>query len=160
MTSQPSLFDRNSTAQDILAHPAFQEALSLYLTPPKRTPISSWSALNTYLKVHMQGEVREQFRVLFLDKKNCLIADEIQNYGTVDHAPVYPREVMRRALELGASAMILAHNHPSGDPTPSSADVDMTKQLKAAAATLNLKIHDHVVVGSQGVASLTALGLM
>jgi DNA repair protein RadC len=98
----------------------------------KRTVISSWSALLAYTRVAMAHEAREQFRVLFLDKKNQLIADEVMNEGTVDHAPVYPREVMRRALELSASAVILAHNHPSGDPTPSAADVTMTRQVADA----------------------------
>jgi DNA repair protein RadC len=102
---------------------------------------------------------REQFRVLFLDKKNQLIGDEVMNEGTVDHAPVYPREVMRRALELSASAIILAHNHPSGDPTPSPADVAMTRQVADAGKVMGVVVHDHIVVGRDGVASLKALGL-
>jgi DNA repair protein RadC len=125
----------------------------------RRAVISSWSALLAYAKVAMAGAPREQFRVLFLDKKNQLIADEVMNEGTVDHAPVYPREVMRRALELSASAVILAHNHPSGDPTPSAADVDMTRQVVAAGAPLRIAVHDHIVVGRDGVASLKSLGL-
>ena len=112
------------------------------------------------VKTALAHEAREQFRVLFLDKKNQLIADEIMNRGTVDHAPVYPREVVRRALELSASAVILVHNHPSGDPTPSSADVDMTRQIVEAARPLRITIHDHLVVGRDGVASFKALGLM
>jgi DNA repair protein RadC len=96
----------------------------------------------------------------FLDKKNQLIADEVQNRGTVDHAPVYPREVVRRALELSASAVILVHNHPSGDPTPSSADVDMTRQVIEAARPLRIAVHDHLVVGRDGTASFKALGLI
>ncbi len=103
---------------------------------------------------------REAFRVLFLDKKNQLIADEILNQGTVDHAPVYPREVMRRALELSAGALILVHNHPSGDPTPSAADVEMTRRIVEAGRALDISIHDHVVVGRADVASFKALGLM
>jgi DNA repair protein RadC len=95
----------------------------------------------------------------FLDKKNQLIADEVMNQGTVDHAPVYPREVMRRALELSSSSIILVHNHPSGDPAPSSADVQMTKQVVDAGRSLNIVVHDHLVVGREGVASLKALGL-
>ena len=126
----------------------------------KRTVISSWTALLAYVKTALAHEAREQFRVLFLDKKNQLIADEIMNRGTVDHAPVYPREVVRRALELSASAVILVHNHPSGDPTPSSADVDMTRQIVEAARPLRIAIHDHLVVGRDGVASFKALGLM
>ena len=125
----------------------------------KRTVISSWSALLAYARVAMAGAPREQFRVLFLDKKNQLIADEVMNEGTVDHAPVYPREVMRRALEMSASAVILAHNHPSGDPTPSAADVDMTRQVVEAGRALRIAVHDHIVVGREGVASLKALGL-
>jgi DNA repair protein RadC len=126
----------------------------------KRTVISSWSALLAYVKTAMAHEAREQFRVLFLDKKNQLIADEVQNRGTVDHAPVYPREVVRRALELSASAVILVHNHPSGDPTPSSADVEMTRQVIDAARPLRISVHDHLVVGRDGTASFKALGLI
>jgi len=126
----------------------------------RRCVISSWSALTGYLKVSMAHLEREAFRVLFLDKKNQLIADEVMGEGTVDHAPVYPREVMRRALELSASALILVHNHPSGDPTPSSADVDMTRQVIEAGRALRIAIHDHVVVGAQGIASFKALGLI
>ncbi|MDO9335164.1 MAG: DNA repair protein RadC [Caulobacter sp.] len=126
----------------------------------KRTVISSWTALLAYVKLALAHEPREQFRVLFLDKKNQLIADEIQNHGTVDHAPVYPREVMRRALELSASNVILVHNHPSGDPTPSHADIDMTRQIVEAGRTLRIGVHDHLVVGREGVASFRSLGLM
>ena len=126
----------------------------------KRTVISSWSALLGYVRVALANEAREQFRVLFLDKKNQLIADEVMNRGTVDHAPVYPREVVRRALELSASAVILVHNHPSGDPTPSRADVDMTRQVIEAGRSLSIAVHDHLVVGREGVASFKALGLL
>ena len=126
----------------------------------KRPLISTWSALLAYVKVAMAAAPREQFRVLFLDKKNQLIADEVMNEGTVDHAPVYPREVVRRALEMSASAVILAHNHPSGDPTPSKADVEMTRMVIEAARPLHITVHDHIVVGRDGVASLKALGLI
>lgn len=126
----------------------------------KRTAITSWSALLAYVKLALAHEPREQFRVLFLDKKNHLIADEVMNEGTVDHAPVYPREVARRALELAASSVILLHNHPSGDPTPSHADVEMTRQVMAAVRALNIVVHDHLVVGREGVASFKALGLI
>ena len=126
----------------------------------KRTVISSWTALLAYVRMSLQHEPREQFRVLYLDKKNQLILDEIQNRGTVDHAPVYPREVVRRALELSASAMIIVHNHPSGDPTPSRADIDMTKQVIEAARSLSVQVHDHLIVGREGVASFKQLGLM
>jgi DNA repair protein RadC len=126
----------------------------------RRPVISSWSALLAYVKAALAHEAREQFRVLYLDKKNQLIADEVMNRGTVDHAPVYPREVVRRALELSASAIILVHNHPSGDPTPSGADVDMTRQIVEAAKALRISVHDHLVVGRDGTASFKALGLM
>jgi DNA repair protein RadC len=125
----------------------------------KRTVIGSWSALLAYLKTALANEPREQFRVLFLDTKNRLILDEIQNRGTIDHAPVYAREVMRRALELSASSVILVHNHPSGDPTPSGADIDMTRQVVEAGRSLKISVHDHLVVGREGVASFKALGL-
>lgn len=125
----------------------------------KRTVISSWSALLGYVRVALANEPREQFRVIFLDKKNQLIADEVMNRGTVDHAPVYPREVMRRALELSSSSIILVHNHPSGDPTPSRADIDMTQQIVEAGRSLRISVHDHLVVGREGVASFKALGL-
>lgn len=125
-----------------------------------RPVISSWTSLLAYVETSLAHEAREQFRVLFLDKKNQLIADETMNRGTVDHAPVYPREVVRRALEVSASAVILVHNHPSGDPTPSSADVDITRQIVEAARPLRIAIHDHLVVGRDGVASFKALGLM
>lgn len=125
----------------------------------RRCVISSSSALLAYLRVVMAAEPREHFRVLFLDKKNALIADELMGAGTVDHAPVYPREVVRRALELNASAVILAHQHPSGDPTPSAADVDMTRKVVDAARALNIAVHDHIVVGGDSTASLKALGL-
>lgn len=125
----------------------------------KRPVISSWSALLAYVKAALAHEPREQFRVLFLDKKNQLIADEVLGRGTVDHAPVYPREVMRRALELSASAVILVHNHPSGDPTPSGADIEITREIVNAGRTLRIAVHDHLVVGREGVASFKALGL-
>ncbi len=124
-----------------------------------RTVISSWTALLAYVRVALAHEPREQVRVLFLDNKNQLIADEVMNHGTVDHAPVYPREVMRRALELSAAAVILVHNHPSGDPSPSRADIDMTHQVAEAGRALSIRVHDHLIVGREGVASLKALGL-
>ena len=126
----------------------------------KRPVISSWSALLAYVRVALQHEPREQFRVLYLDQKNQLILDEIQNRGTVDHAPVYPREVIRRALELSSKNMILVHNHPSGDPTPSRADIEMTRLIVQAGQTLSVTVHDHLIVGRDGVTSLKQLGLM
>jgi DNA repair protein RadC len=126
----------------------------------RRSVISSWTTLLAYLRMSMAGASREQFRVLFLDKKSALIVDEVMNHGTVDHAPVYPREVVRRALELSASAVILAHNHPTGDPTPSHADIEMTKQVIDACRPLGITVHDHVVIGVEGVTSLKQLALM
>jgi DNA repair protein RadC len=125
-----------------------------------RTLLSSWSAVLDYCRAAMAFAEREQFRVLFLDKKNGLIADEVQGEGTVDHTPVYPREVIKRALELAASAIILVHNHPSGDPTPSTADIDMTRRLIEAGDKLGLKVHDHIVIGRNGHASFRSLKLM
>ena len=125
-----------------------------------RTVIASWSALLAYVRQALGHEPREQFRVLFLDTKNQLIADEVMNRGTVDHAPVYPREVMRRALELSASAVILVHNHPSGDPSPSKADIDMTRQVIEAGRPLGVAVHDHLIAGRHGVESLKARGLI
>ena len=122
--------------------------------------LSSWRALVDYCMLQMAREANEQFRILFLDRKNKLIKDEVQNRGTVDHTPVYPREVVKRALELSASSIILVHNHPSGDPTPSTADVEMTKQIVEAAKTLDITVHDHLIIGRSGHASLRQLGLM
>jgi DNA repair protein RadC len=126
----------------------------------RRTVLSSWSAVLDYCRTTMAFAEREQFRLLFLDKKNAVIADEVQQTGTVDHTPVYPREVVRRALELSASAIILVHNHPSGDPTPSAADVKMTRELVDIAKPLGIAIHDHVIVGRDGHASFRGLGLI
>ena len=125
-----------------------------------RPLISSWTALLDYVRTTIQHEPREQFRVLFLDKKNQLILDETMNQGTVDHAPVYPREVVRRALELSASALILVHNHPSGDPSPSAADIAVTKEVVTAAKTMGIAVHDHLIVGRHGVESLKSRGQM
>lgn len=126
----------------------------------KRDVISSWDALLAYLKVDLAERTREQFRVLFLDKRNRLIADEVMGHGTIDHAPVYPREVLRRALELEAAAIILVHNHPSGDPTPSSADRAVTQEIVNAASALRVTVHDHIVVAREGVTSFKTLGLI
>ena len=125
-----------------------------------RPVLSNWQALITYLQTAMAYEQIEQFRILFLDRKNHLIADEVQQRGTVNHTPVYPREVMKRALILNASALIVVHNHPSGDPKPSREDIETTRQLKAAANALELELHDHVVIGHDKHASFKALGLL
>jgi len=125
----------------------------------RRQTLSSFSALIDYCRIAMAKLEREQFRILFLDRKNGLIADEVQGEGTVDHAPVYPREIMRRALELGASALILVHNHPSGDPTPSREDIAMTQQIAALGKGLEISVHDHLIIGRQGHVSLKSLQL-
>ncbi|MEL6219926.1 MAG: DNA repair protein RadC, partial [Pseudomonadota bacterium] len=125
-----------------------------------RPALSSWQALMRYCKTTMAHRDTEQVRILYLDRKNVLIADEAQGTGTVDHVPVYPREIVKRGLELNASAMILVHNHPSGDPTPSQADVDMTRRIEEAARSVGITIHDHVVIGKAEDASFRALGLL
>ena len=126
----------------------------------KRPALSSWNAVLDYCRAAMAFTEREQFRIIFLDKKNQLIADEVQQEGTVDHTPVYPREVVKRALELSASAIILVHNHPSGDPQPSVADIDMTRHLIDVADKLTIKVHDHIIIGRDGHASFKALKLI
>lgn len=126
----------------------------------RRPAIASWTALQTYVRTAMAHRPREQFRVLYLDHRNNLLRDEWIAEGTVDHAPVYPREVVRRALDLSASAMILVHNHPSGDPTPSRADIEMTRKVVDAARVFDLQVHDHLVIGRDGTASFKALGLI
>lgn len=126
----------------------------------KKPILSSWDALLDYCQSAMAHRDLEQFRILFLDRKNVLIADEEQQTGTVDHVPVYPREVVKRALELNASALILVHNHPSGDPTPSQADVDMTYAIRDAADVLNIVIHDHLVIGKSATLSFRSEGYL
>ena len=125
-----------------------------------RPVISSWSSLLAYVQTELQHEPREQFRVLFLDRKNQLIMDEIMNVGTVDQAPVYPREIARRALELSSSSLILVHNHPSGDPTPSRADIEMTREIIDALLPLEITVHDHLIAGRAGVTSFKSSGLI
>jgi DNA repair protein RadC len=126
----------------------------------QRHIVSSWDALLDYCHTTMAHREIEQFRVLFLDRKNVLVADEAQAQGTVDHVPVYPREVVKRALELNASAIILVHNHPSGDPTPSQCDIDMTRQVQVAADALGITLHDHLIVGKSKELSFRAEGLL
>lgn len=122
--------------------------------------ISSWTALLDYCTVRMANQKVEQFRILFLNQKNELIADEVQQTGTINHTPVYPREVVKRALELGAVSIILAHNHPSGDPTPSQADIDITRQIIEATKPLNINVHDHLVIGKHGHYSFKSHGVI
>jgi DNA repair protein RadC len=126
----------------------------------ERPVLNNWDRLTDYLSAALSRERVEQFRVLFLDSKNRLIADEVQSRGTVNHTPVYPREVVKRCLELQATALILVHNHPSGDPTPSRADVEMTQEIKAAAATLGVVVHDHLVLGKGRYFSFRREGLL
>ncbi len=136
-------------------------ALRMLAQQAREKPVfHGWSDLLNYCRAAMAHAEREEFRVLFLDSKNRLIADEVQNRGTIDHTPVYPREVVRRALELSAAGIILLHNHPSGDPTPSRADVAMTKKIIQAAEPLGIRVHDHLVIGRDGHASLRALQLI
>lgn len=125
-----------------------------------KNALTSWSSLMEYCKISMAHRETEQFRILFLDRKNILIADEEQARGTVDHVPVYPREVAKRALELNASALILVHNHPSGDPTPSDADISMTERIDGALNVLGITLHDHVVIGQATDVSFRSLGLL
>jgi len=125
----------------------------------KREVITNWTALETYVRTALQHEASEQVRALFLDRKNALIEDKVMGRGTVDHAPVYPREIAKRALELSASAVILVHNHPSGDPTPSRADIEMTREIEKTLAALDIKLHDHLVVGTAGALSMKSKGL-
>jgi DNA repair protein RadC len=126
----------------------------------RRPVLSSWTTVLDYCRTMMAFAEREQFRILFLDKRNQLIADEVQQVGTVDHTPAYPREVVKRALELSATAVVLVHNHPSGDPTPSRADVEITRQIAYIAKSLGIAVHDHVIVGRNGHTSLKEMGLM
>lgn len=125
-----------------------------------RQVLSSWSEVLDYCRTSMAFAEREQFRLLFLDKRNALIADEVQGSGTVDHTPVYPREIVRRALELNATAILLVHNHPSGDPTPSAADIRMTQDIVAIAKPLGIAVHDHIIIGRHGHSSLRGMKLI
>jgi DNA repair protein RadC len=126
----------------------------------KNIALSSWNDVIDYIRTGMAFADKEQFRLLFLDKRNQLISDEVQQTGTVDHTPVYPREVIKRALELSATALILVHNHPSGDPSPSQADIQMTKAIIDIATPLGISVHDHIIVGKNGHASLKGMKLI
>ena len=153
----PGIKDRAATLLK-----AVQASVQLALQTKVRDAhvISSWSDLIDYCTARMAYEPVEQFRVIYLDRKNKLIADEAQQKGTVDHTTVYPREVIKRALDLEASALIMVHNHPSGDPTPSRADIEMTRKIKDAAATVGITLHDHVVVSRGGHVSFRTQGLL
>lgn len=157
------LLEVDGIGDNVVTHLKVIHAAALRLSKTKvlgRPALSSWQALLDYCAAAMARSAQEEFRVLFLDKKNALIADEVQGQGTVDHTPVYPREIVKRALELSASAIILVHNHPSGDPTPSRADIEMTRDIVSAARALRIAVHDHLVVSRGGTASFKALGLL
>jgi len=157
------LLETDGIGDNVVTQLKVIEAAALRLSKTRllgRPALSSWAALLDYCAAAMARSPREEFRVLFLDRKNILIADEVQSAGTIDHTPVYPREIVKRALDLGASAMILVHNHPSGDPTPSRADIEMTRDIAAAAKPLGIGLHDHLVIGRKGHASFKALGLL
>lgn len=157
------LMEVDGIGEAVVAQIKIVEAAALRLARGKmlgKPALSSWNALIDYCTAAMARAPHEEFRVLFLDRKNILIADEVQTRGTIDHTPVYPREIVKRALEVGASAIILVHNHPSGDPTPSRADIEMTRDVVAAAKALKISVHDHLVVGRSGHASFKSLGLL
>ncbi len=157
------LLEIDGVGDSVATHLKIVEAAAQRLAKTKvmgRPALSSWSALLDYCTAAMARSEKEEFRVLFLDRKNHLIADEVQNRGTVDHTPVYPREIIKRALEVGASSIILVHNHPSGDPTPSKADIAMTREVVGAAKALGIALHDHLVIGRGGHASFKSLGLI
>jgi DNA repair protein RadC len=172
-TAATLLAQFGSFAEAVSASGGMQEEATAYLATVRaaalrllhgkikeRPVLSCWSAVLDYLRAALAFEGREQFRVLFLDRRNHLIVDERHQHGTVDHTPVYPREVVRRALELGACAVVLAHNHPSGDPAPSAADVAMTKLVIEACQVFGIAVHDHVVIAKGGHASLKGMGLI
>jgi DNA repair protein RadC len=161
--SEHRLMKVNGVTRKVYLQLRIAEALAHRMARAKvmsRSVISSWDELMSYCRTVMAYRDTEQFRILFLDRKNVLIADEPQAGGTVDHVPVYPREVAKRALELNASALILVHNHPSGDPTPSQADIAMTGQIMAACEAIGVAVHDHVVIGKGAEASFRSLGLL
>jgi DNA repair protein RadC len=160
---EPRLKEIEGAGDAVVTELELVRAAALRLTRSdimQRPALSSWAQVLDYLRAAQGFEHREQFRILFLDKKNHLIADEVQQQGTIDHTPVYVREVVKRALELSATAIVLVHNHPSGDPTPSRADINMTKQIVAAAKPLGVAVHDHIIVGRDGHASFRALKLI
>jgi DNA repair protein RadC len=157
------LLEVKGVGEGVVHHLKIVEAAAQRLAKTRvigRPALSSWTALLDYCTATMARSQNEEFRILFLDRKNILIADEVQNRGTVDHTPVYPREIIKRALELSASAIILVHNHPSGDPTPSKADIAMTREVASAAKALGIAVHDHLVIGRGGHTSFKSQGLL
>ncbi len=160
---EPRLREVNGVGDAVIVELKIVEAAAHRMARAKvlnQHAISSWDALIDYCHTTMAHRETEQFRVLYLDRKNVLIADEEQAKGTVDHVPVYPREVAKRALELNASALILVHNHPSGDPTPSQSDISMTQQVEAACVALGLSLHDHLIVGKSHELSFKSEGYL
>ncbi|WP_424930314.1 RadC family protein [Amaricoccus tamworthensis] len=161
--SEHRLLKVPGTTQKVYIQLKLAEAVSHRMAQAKvmqRSALHSWDDLMTYCKTTMAYRETEQFRILFLDPKNTVIADEEQARGTVNHVPVYPREVAKRCLEINASALILVHNHPSGDPTPSRADIDMTEQIAQACEAIGVRVHDHVIIGKEEDASFRSLGLL
>jgi DNA repair protein RadC len=154
------LADVDGTGEAVITEIKLIEAASQYFARDKvrsRIVLSSWDAVLEHCRVSMAFADKEEFRILFLDKRNQLIVDEVQQVGTIGHTPVYPREVVKRALELSATAVVLVHNHPSGDPTPSRANIQMTKEIIDVARPLGIEVHDHIIVGKEGHASLKSL---
>jgi DNA repair protein RadC len=157
LTAENSVSDNTAAMLKAVGESAIRLAREEVMEQPV---LASWDKLLAYLRAALTGEDTERFRILFLDIKNRLIADEEQQRGTVNHTPVYPREVVRRALELQASAIIMVHNHPSGSPDPSRADIDMTRQVRDAAGKLGIVLHDHVIVAKGGHSSFKSMGLL
>lgn len=157
LTQVPGIKENTAAALKLVAAAAGRLARTELLGRPV---LSSWDKLLEYCRIRLAHEPKERFHLLFLDRKNALIADETQGRGTVDHTPVYPREVVKRALDLNASGIIMVHNHPSGDPTPSRADIDMTRLVHDAARAMGIVLHDHLVIGRDGHVSFRSLGLL
>lgn len=163
ISADPALLREETRSESVVRELKIVQAAALHLAQSavlNRPLLSSWSALLEYCHAAMAYETKESFRILFLNHKNILIADEKQQKGTIDHTPVYPREVMQRAMNLSASSIILVHNHPSGDPTPSRADIEMTKQIIETGRQLKIAVHDHIVVGREKTVSFRQLGLI
>ncbi|MBV9571367.1 MAG: DNA repair protein RadC [Alphaproteobacteria bacterium] len=161
--SRERLREIKGVGESVVVQLKIVEAAAVRLSRTKvlgRPALSTWQALLDYCTAAMARNPHEQFRILFLDRKNALIADEVQGKGTVDHTPVYPREIVKRALELSSSAIILVHNHPSGDPTPSRADIELTREIISAAKALRITVHDHLIVSRGGTTSFRSLGLI
>ena len=157
------LLEVTGIGQEVITEFRLIEAVALNFRQSRimqKPALANWNQMINYCRTKIAEKNREEFHVLFLDKKNHIIADELMGSGTVDHAPVYPREVIKRALELSASALILVHNHPSGDPTPSKADIDMTNKLYALASQYNIVVHDHLIIGRVDEVSFKNLGLL